>query len=85
MSTKDVTTKLGLRRLLTVSARKRDGEGAGTNWGDCEFKAKSFETAFKTAAKKLRLRGRILSIEQVGSEQWAVNVDGTMMMVIIHE
>lgn len=26
--------------------------------------------------------GPILTIDRVGSEQWAVNVDGTMMMVV---
>ena len=36
----------------------------------------------RTAARKLGLRGPILTVERVGSEQWAVNVDGQMMMVV---
>lgn len=68
--------------MINISARKRDGSGQGTNWGDCEFRAKSFHTAVKTAAKKLGIRGPVLTWERVGSEEWAVNVDGTMMMII---
>jgi hypothetical protein len=66
--------------MLKVSARNRDGG----KWGDCEFRARSVGSAFATAAKRLKLRGPILSTEKVGSEQWLVNVDGTPMMVIIH-
>jgi hypothetical protein len=65
--------------MYDISARKRDGG----NWGDCEFRARSIGTAIKTAAKKLGLKGPITTREQVGSSQWAVNVDGTMMMIII--
>ena len=65
--------------MYQVSARKRDGG----SWGDCEFRARSIGTAIKTAAKKLKLSGHVLSTEQVGTSQWMVNVDGNMMSIII--
>lgn len=67
--------------MTYVSARKRDGG----SWGDCVFRARSFETGVRTAAKKLGLRGAILTLERVGESQWSVNVDGRVMMVIVQE
>lgn len=46
------------------------------------WRARSRESGFRTAARKLGLRGPILTVERVGSSQWAVNVDGRMMMVV---
>jgi hypothetical protein len=60
--------------------RVRDG---GRGWdGAPTFRARSRESGFRTAARKLGLRGPVLTVERVGSEQWAVNVNGQMMMVV---
>ena len=64
---------------MQISARKRDGG----SWGDCEFSARSQETGIRTAARKLGLRGPVLTTERVGSSQFAVNVDGVVMMVVV--
>lgn len=63
---------------MQINARKRDGG----NWGDALFRARSLESGIRTAARKLGLRGQVLSMQQVGESQYAVNVDGQMMMVI---
>ena len=65
--------------MVAISARVRDGG----SWGGCEFAARSVESGVRTAARKLGLRGPILTTERVGSSQFAINVDGRMMMVII--
>ena len=67
---------------VVLIARRRDGDGPLSQWDAARFIARSRETGFRTAARKLGLTGPILSIERVGSEQWAINVDGTMMMVV---
>jgi len=64
--------------MIKISARKRDGG----SWGDCEFSARSLESGIRTAARKLGLRGAICGRERVGSDQYAVNVDGVVMMVV---
>jgi hypothetical protein len=65
---------------LHLQARRRDG---GRGWDEAlSFAARTRESGFRTAARKLGLRGPILSVERVGSSQWAVNVDGQMMMVV---
>ena len=64
---------------VQLQARIRDG---GQGWGTAPtFRARSRESGFRTAARKLGLRGPILTVERVGSSQWAVNVDGRVMMV----
>ena len=65
--------------MLTISARKRDGG----SWGDCEFAARAQESGIRTAARKLGLRGPILTTERVGSSQFMVNVNGVVMMVVV--
>lgn len=64
---------------MYISARVRDGG----NWGDCEFTARSFASGVRTAARKLGLHGTVLTTERVGFEQYQVNVDGHMMMIIL--
>jgi len=64
---------------IRLKARVRDGQ---LGWEAPSFMAHSRESGFRSAAKRLGLRGPILTVERVGSEQWAVNVDGTMMMVV---
>ena len=66
---------------MSVFLQARIRDGAGWNTAPT-FRARSRESGFRTAARKLGLRGRVLTIERVGSEQWAVNVDGHMMMVV---
>jgi len=70
---------------MTITARIRDRALPGQQgWiGAPTFRARSRESGFRTAAKKLGLRGRILTIERVGSDEWAVNVNGTTMMVVV--
>ena len=63
--------------MISVSARVRDNG----SWGDCEFKARSQDSAIRTAARKLGLRGPILTRERVGATEYAVNVNGAMMIV----
>lgn len=65
--------------MVKISARKRDGG----NWGDCEFEARTVESGIRTAARKLGLSGPIINNELVGSSQFAVNVDGIVMMVVV--
>jgi hypothetical protein len=67
--------------VIAISARVRDGG----RWGDCEFRARSIASGLRTAARKLGLRGPILIRHRVGESQWAVNVDGRMMIVIAKE
>lgn len=64
---------------LRLKARVRDGS---LGWEAPSFAARSRESGFRSAARRLGLRGPILTVERVGSEQWAVNVDGQMMMVV---
>ena len=68
--------------MVTISARVRDSQ---QGWGGCVFSARSFGTGVRTAARKLGLRGPILNTERVGSSQWAVNVNGCVMMIIADE
>lgn len=68
---------------FAVSARIRDGEGPRSQWGNCEFQGRSLDTAIRTAARKLGLRGLILTTQRVGADQYDINVDGRSMMLII--
>jgi hypothetical protein len=70
--------RVGKGRKIRISARVRDGG----RWGDCEFSASSLESGIRTAARKLGLKGPILTKQRVGSEQYDVNVYGRSMMVI---
>lgn len=64
---------------LTIQCRVRDGGGG---WDTApRLRVRTRESGFRTAAKRLGLRGPILTVERVGSSQWAVNVDGRIMMV----
>jgi len=54
-----------------------------TGWDKSEaFTARSFESGVRTAARKLGLRGPVLTTERVGSSQWLVNVNGQRMHII---
>lgn len=65
---------------LYLQARIRD---SAQNWNTApSWLARSRESGFRTAARKLGLRGRILTVVRVGSSQWEVNVDGKVMMVV---
>jgi hypothetical protein len=64
---------------IHLKARVRDGQ---LGWEAPSFVARTRESGIRSAARRLCLRGPILAVERVGSEQWAVNVDGTMMMVV---
>lgn len=64
---------------ITISARVRDGG----RWGDCEFVARSMQNGMRTAARKLGLRGPILTCRQMGASQYEINVNGCTMMLII--
>jgi len=66
----------------TIEARIRDGAG----WDQSiTVRARSVDSGLRTAARKLGLSGAILGRERVGSTQWAVNVNGRVMMAIIAE
>ena len=67
---------------MRIVAKRRDG----TAWQSAiTFFARSRETAFRTAARKLGIRGPVLTSERVGSDQWLVNVDGVPMMVLVYQ
>jgi len=74
-ATTETTT---MTTTLQISARKRDGG----HWGDCEFRARSLESACRTAARKLGLRGPVLTRERVGASEYLVNVNGVAMMLV---
>ena len=73
--------QVGRGRKVRISARVRDGG----RWGDCEFSASSLESGIRTAARKLGLKGPILTKQRVGSDQYEINVDGRSMMVVEKE
>ena len=64
--------------MVTIRARVRDGAG----WDQAiTVRAKAVASGRRTAARRLGLRGPILTVERVGSSQWACNVNGTVMMI----
>ena len=64
---------------VRLQARVRDSE---QTWNAVPmFWARSRESGFRTAAKKLGLKGRVLTVRRAGENLWEVNVNGKAMMV----
>lgn len=70
--------------MIEIKARVRDGAGG---WETAiTVRCRTWDAArtsgLRRAARRLGLHGPILGRERVGASQFAVNVDGRIMMVV---
>jgi hypothetical protein len=63
---------------VVIEARLREGQGWDTA---VMVRGRALDSAIRTAARKLGLRGPVLGREQSGEGLYTVNVDGSAMMV----